>query len=152
MRSMGQKLEILAWFFLLHPFFSFIHLCFSVATTRNEFERQLLICEQGWKMRKITNQKVFFLAQITTFWPIDLLRVLWMDFLFQISKKGRINSTICHCLTQSHSIWVHMGVHSVLEWIWVKCSDLSQWLPQGERGPPKESKSQWVEIFHIGSH
>ena len=30
--------------------------------------------------------------------------------------------------------------HSVPEWIWIKGSYLSQWLPQGERGPPKESK------------
>ena len=42
--------------------------------------------------------------------------------------------------------------HSVLEWIWVKGSYLSKWLPQGERGPPKESKSRWIEILHIGSH
>ena len=33
------------------------------------------------------------------------------------------------------------GLHSVLERIWVKGSYLSKWLPQGERGPPKESKS-----------
>ena len=26
--------------------------------------------------------------------------------------------------------------HSLLEWIWIKDSYLSQWLPQGERGPP----------------
>ena len=30
-------------------------------------------------------------------------------------------------------------LHSVLERIWIKGSYLSQWLPQGERGPPKES-------------
>ena len=42
--------------------------------------------------------------------------------------------------------------HSVLERIWVKGSYLSQWLPQGERGPPKESKSQCIEILHGGSH
>ena len=41
--------------------------------------------------------------------------------------------------------------HSVLERIWIKGSYLSQWLPQGERGPPKESKSRWIEIFHGGS-
>ena len=41
--------------------------------------------------------------------------------------------------------------HSVLEWIWIKGSYLSQWLPQGERGPPKESKSRWIEILHGGS-
>ena len=42
--------------------------------------------------------------------------------------------------------------HSVLEWIWIKGSYLSQWLPQGERWPPKESKSWWIEILHGGSH
>ena len=41
--------------------------------------------------------------------------------------------------------------HSVLERIWVKGSYLSQWLPQGERGHPKESKSRWIEILHVGS-
>ena len=41
--------------------------------------------------------------------------------------------------------------HSVLERIWVKGSYLSKWLPQGKRGPPKESKSRWIEILHGGS-
>ena len=45
----------------------------------------------------------------------------------------------------------HIVPHSVLERIWIKGSYLSQWLPQGERGPPKESKSLWIEILHIGS-
>ena len=45
------------------------------------------------------------------------------------------------------NIWVH----SVLERIWIKGSYLSQWLPQGERGPPKESKLWWIEILHVGS-
>ena len=44
------------------------------------------------------------------------------------------------------------STHSVPEWIWIKGSYLSQWLPQGERGPPKESKSRWIEILHGGSH
>ena len=38
--------------------------------------------------------------------------------------------------------------HSVLERIWIKGSYLSQWLPQGERWPPKESKSWCIEILH----
>ena len=42
-------------------------------------------------------------------------------------------------------------IHSVLEQIWIKGSYLSQWLPQGDGGPPKESKSQWIEILHGGS-
>ena len=41
--------------------------------------------------------------------------------------------------------------HSVPERIWIKGSYPSQWLPQGERGPPKESKSRWIEILHGGS-
>ena len=40
---------------------------------------------------------------------------------------------------------------SVLERIWIKGSYLSQWLPQGEMGPHKESKSWWIEILHGGS-
>ena len=47
---------------------------------------------------------------------------------------------------------INDAFHSVLERIWVKGSYLSQWLPQGERSPPKESKSRWIEIFHGGSH
>ena len=42
-------------------------------------------------------------------------------------------------------------LHSVLERIWIKCSYVSQWLPQGERGPSKESKSRWIKILHGGS-
>ena len=42
-------------------------------------------------------------------------------------------------------------LHSVLEPISIKGSYLSQWLPQGERGPSKESKSRWIEILHGGS-
>ena len=45
-----------------------------------------------------------------------------------------------------------VATHSVLERIWVKCSDLSQWVSQGARGPPKESKSRWIEIFRGGAH
>ena len=45
----------------------------------------------------------------------------------------------------------YLSIHSVLERIWIKGSYLSQWLPQGERGPPKESKSRWIEILHGGS-
>ena len=47
--------------------------------------------------------------------------------------------------------WLEKPDHSVLERIWIKGSYLSQWLPQGERGPPKESKSRWIEILHGGS-
>ena len=60
---------------------------------------------------------------------------------------------ITHNMTKDCSLnYQCMKTHSVLEWIWIKGSYLSQWLPQGERGPLKESKSQWIEIFHGGSH
>ena len=49
---------------------------------------------------------------------------------FENEKKGNI----------FFEKWTDLD-HSVLERIWVKGSYLSQWLPQGERGPPKESKS-----------
>ena len=45
-----------------------------------------------------------------------------------------------------------MTLHSVLERIWVKGFYLNKWLPQGERGPPKGSKSRGIEILHGGSH
>ena len=52
-------------------------------------------------------------------------------------------------------IYIHIRFqlvwHSVPERIWIKGSYLSQWLPQGERGHPKESKSRWIEILHGGS-
>ena len=47
---------------------------------------------------------------------------------------------------------VREGEHSVPERIWIKGSYLSQWLPQGERWPPRESKSWCIEILHGGSH
>ena len=34
-----------------------------------------------------------------------------------------------------------MAPHSVPEWIWIKGSYLSQWLPQGERGDPLRSQN-----------
>ena len=53
---------------------------------------------------------------------------------------------------QLHFLQMWQLKNSVLERIWVKGSYLSKWLPQGERGPPKESKSRWIEILHVGSH
>ena len=72
-------------------------------------------------------------------------RVLCLIVLI-INKKGSILLAIYICNTT----WIM--VHSVLEWIWIKGSYLSQWLPQGESGPPKESKSRWIEILKGGSH
>ena len=46
---------------------------------------------------------------------------------------------------------IYVALHSVPERIWIKGSYPSQWLPQGERWPPKESKSRWIEILHGGS-
>ena len=41
--------------------------------------------------------------------------------------------------------WPIFTLHSVQERIWIK------WLPQGERRPPKDSKSRWIKILHGGS-
>ena len=72
------------------------------------------------------------------------------------SKDGVGLETAQRCVwTWSRSVTIKLFVvcrHSVLERIWVKGSYLSQWLPQGERGPPKESKSRCIEILHVGSH
>ena len=98
-------------FFLLHPFFSFIHLCFSVATTRND-------------------QKVFFLAQITTFWPIDLLwhwwprkeSYGWIFFFKSVRKAESIRlsyAIVWHNLTQFEFIWGVINKNSC----W-KCTNL----------------------------
>ena len=60
-----------------------------------------------------------------------------------------LQNSFFHDLYNCHSRYYQE--HSVLERIWIKGSYLSQWLPKGERGPPKESKSQWIEILHGGS-
>ena len=54
---------------------------------------------------------------------------------------------LCFCCSPKGIVYRH----SVLERNWVKGSNLSKWLPQGERGPPKESKSRWIEILHGGA-
>ena len=54
--------------------------------------------------------------------------------------------------TENYFGFLTYALHSVLERIWIKGSYLGQWLPQGERRPPKESKSRWIEIFQGGSH
>ena len=64
------------------------------------------------------------------------------------SKVGYLTLIGIRGDTFIYHIW-----HIVLERIWVKGSYLSQWLPQGERWPPKESKStnwkppRWVPIY-----
>ena len=50
-----------------------------------------------------------------------------------------IVSKVCSvCQIQTHDL--NQVSHSALQQIWIKGSYLSQWLPQGESGPPKESK------------
>ena len=99
-------------------------------------------------------------------------------FPFQLSRanakvKGKINCfltsaswladlrTFCKlkCLSNRKTFFLGMflcdyltGTQCPRTGIWVKGSYLSQWLPQGEREPPKESKSRWFEILHGGSH
>ena len=72
-------------------------------------------------------------AVSSRWWKKNLVKLSWMPLL-------------------SAKFWTHeVPIHSVLKWIWIKGSYLSQWLPQGERGPPKKSKSRWIEILHGGS-
>ena len=61
--------------------------------------------------------------------------------LLQTSVKNGTNGNT------NGNMGYQVSKHSVLERIWIKGSYLSQWLPQGERGPPKESKSRWIEIL-----
>ena len=61
--------------------------------------------------------------------------MIWLQILTQMLQLGKLSFTI----------------HSVPKRIWIKGSYPSQLLPQGERGPPKESKSWWIEILHGGS-
>ena len=90
------------------------------------------------------------------YWPFHSLligtleRAAWVlafELATVISSK-----TKCKFLQDKEQLTHCSSRHSVLERIWIKGSYLSQWLPQGERGPPKESKSQWIEILHIESH
>ena len=75
-----------------------------------------------------------------------------------LMKKANIISTKparhCYiCLKYNIKVTVYLfAVHSVLEWIWIKGSYPSQWLPNGEREPPKsknhdELKPRWVPIY-----
>ena len=89
-------------------------------------------------IKVILFQSFLFLASGFTY---DLGTQICTDF-----TENCFSGTVFFC-----GICANLGVHSVLEWIWVKGSYLSKWLPQGERGPPKESKSWWIEILHGGS-
>ena len=112
--------------------------------------------------------KAFWIPEITEY----LLRFLKTEkenfFFVSISVNCRciifckdfwrcVNTNIlslhsgCIGLEGLYVFWFMFQFHSVLERIWVKGSYLSKWLLQGERGPPKESKSWWIEILHIGS-
>ena len=57
---------------------------------------------------------------------------------------------LCLNLTSRHNFLFNL-IHSVPEQIWIKGSYPSKWLPHGERGPLKKSKSRWIEILHGGS-
>ena len=71
-----------------------------------------------------------------------------MQGLVSLTKR------FCHFHEQGHvqKFDNKLHSHSVRERIWIEGSDLSQWLPQGERRSPKESKSPWIETFHGESH
>ena len=77
------------------------------------------------------------LLKLFSIFDLQYIKYDW-KYVYRDGKKSLQN-----CILEA--------AHSVLEHIWVKGSNLSKWLPQGERGPPKESKSRWIEILHIGS-
>ena len=63
-------------------------------------------------------------------------------FIHSIESTGHKTGKAHLCVFQWVKCVLYAGklqAHSVLERIWIKGSYLSQWLPQGERGPPKES-------------
>ena len=82
--------------------------------------------------------------------------------LEQCWNSLKVHSDAINCASCFVQVWICfekwlqlfglISWHSVLERIWIKGSYLSQWLPQGERWPPKESKSWCIEILHGGSH
>ena len=88
------------------------------------------------------SDRTFFVFQGS---KLKLSASVWKRISWNLTKLNLIRQLI-------EKMKITIVWHSVLEGIWVKGSYLSQWLPQGERGPPKESKSQWIKIFHGGSH
>ena len=88
----------------------------------------------------VCNQRPFVTANQAQMCNICLLEV-------QVLTEHPVIGLFCG----SAVVEIVMQSHSVPEWIWIKGSYLSQWLPQGERGPHKESKSWWIEILHGGS-
>ena len=80
--------------------------------------------------------------------------IFWFVLLASIARKKCSQQHFLNVrLFSKVQIWYPslLDWHSVLERIWIKGSYLSQWLPQSKRGPPKESKSRWIEILHVGS-
>ena len=83
---------------------------------------------------------------------------------FTTSKEMvAIYSRNSQCCSQENLVLVSYEIHTIFgrylclatqcaRTIWMKGSYLSQWLPQSERRPPKESKSRWIEILLGGSH
>ena len=104
------------------------------------FSNPVLTFSRSWDFQITKKSLVWFLG-------ID-----WFSFAcLELSSifKNPVYQEMAWHLRSTYNLF---STHSVLERIWVKGSDLSKWLPQGERGPPKESKSQKIEILHVGSH
>ena len=86
----------------------------------------------------------------TSFWIYSLF--WFLSILLWHTRFSQFFLFLTVSFSQEISLmYILLTSHSVPEWIWIKGSYLSQWPPQGERGPPKESKSQWIEILHGGS-
>ena len=107
--------------------------------------------QRQWRRRRRRQATVRILRASPTIWG-------------EWSRKSRKGDTWRHFFSSMqftmgpikfHALKQHcfqLPYHSVLERIWIKGSYLSLWLPQGERRPPKDSKSWWIEILHGGSH
>ena len=85
-------------------------------------------------------------------WAICSRQWLWHEGVLHRKWTVKCLWRLSRLKMSNGEMWFEFSQHSVLEQIWIKCSYLSQWLPQGERRPPKESKSRWIEILHVGSH
>ena len=96
-----------------------------------------------WVMRNISPILISLEESVVQPWG-------WFPEKYEKNMNQRFVPSIGN-VEKPNYVSVQLSGHSVLEWIWIKGSYLSQWLPQGERGPPKESKSRWIEILYGGS-
>ena len=118
--------------------------------------KKLEILKINWKLAEIGWFENFTLQILRRTKSVNSIGIITFKFLFPWNRFEKIyNLNHRKRFPQGGSSFpreVPVSPHSVLERIWIKGSYLSQWIPQGERWPPKESKSWCIEILHGGSH